>query len=224
MFRQPIRRRHVLSRLGTGLGCLVAPTWLTVPGAFAEQLTATARQSAGPFYPDRLPLDADNDLIIISNSLTAATGIITHLKGRVMSTAGAPVRNALVEIWQVDANGVYLHSASGSAERRDPNFQGYGRFETASSGEYYFRTVRPVPYPGRTPHIHVAITLPGRRPWTTQCYIRGEPRNETDGLFNSIRDPRLRDTLLVDFRPIPDSPLGELEARFDIILGINASS
>src|SRR6266704_5493570 len=137
----------------------------TVPGAFAEELVRTPRQTEGPFYPDHLPLDTDNDLIIINDSITPAVGEITHLSGRILDGRGDPVRNVLVEIWQTDSNGVYLHSGDTHA-KREANFQGFGRFKTGSSGEYYFRTIKPVLYPGRTRHIHFAIKLNGREKWT----------------------------------------------------------
>src|SRR5258708_16466551 len=82
----------------------------TVPGAFAAELVRTPRQTEGPFYPDHLPLDTDNDLIIVNDGVTPAVGEITHLSGRILDGRGEPIRNALVEIWQVDNNGVYLHS------------------------------------------------------------------------------------------------------------------
>ncbi|NVK40404.1 MAG: intradiol ring-cleavage dioxygenase [Oceanospirillaceae bacterium] len=219
MFQHPLLRRQLLRRLGAGAGWLgLQGLWL--PGAFAEQLTATVRQTAGPFYPERLPLDHDNDLLIVDDSLTPADGTPVHLRGRVLDVQGRPQQGALVEIWQVDSRGVYLHRGSAGHDRRDTHFQGYGRFETGSSGEYYFRTLRPVPYPGRTPHIHVAVTLPGQSPFTTQCYIHGEPQNLRDGLFSRIA-PGLRHTVIADFVPLADSPL-EQAARFDIVLGITA--
>src|SRR6266704_2140061 len=98
----------------------------TVPGAFAEELVRTPKQTEGPFYPDHLPLDTDNDLIIVNDSLTPATGEITHLSGRILDGRGDPIRNALVEIWQVDNNGVYLHTKENQS-KRDSNFQGFGR-------------------------------------------------------------------------------------------------
>ena len=193
---------------------------LWVPGAFADELVRTPAQMEGPFYPDRLPLDTDNDLLIVNNSLTPAVGEVTHLTGRVLGANGSPLRNALVEIWQVDGRGIYLHSQSGNnRERRDANFQGFGRFLTAASGEYYFRTVKPVPYPGRTPHIHVKVKVPGRREFTTQLYVRGEQQNERDGIYRSIRDPRQRDAVTVAFEPVRGSRIGELQARFDVVLG-----
>lgn len=198
----------------------VVAAWYTIPGAFAEELTLTPRQTEGPFYPNRLPLDTDNDLIVINDNLTPAVGVITHLTGRVLDLRGNPVRNAVVEIWQVDNNGAYLHDLSANRDRRDGNFQGFGRFLTGSTGEYYFRTIRPVPYPGRAPHIHFAIKLKGQDKFTTQCYIKGHPQNERDGIFNSIRDPKQREAVLVDFRPIENSRIGEVAAQFDIVLGL----
>lgn len=192
---------------------------LWVPGAYADALTATPRQTEGPFYPVDLPLDTDNDLIIVNDALTPALGRITHLSGRVLDLKGEPIRNAIVEIWQADHRGVYLHKGSDGSDRRDANFQGFGRFLTGSDGRYYFRTIKPVPYPGRTPHIHFAVKMKGREKWTTQCYIKGEPRNERDGVLRAIADEEQRASVVVDFQPVPDSKAGELAARFDIVMG-----
>lgn len=190
-----------------------------VPGAFAEALVHTPRQTEGPFYPDHLPLDTDNDLIVINAALTPAVGEITWLSGQILDSQGYPIRNATVEIWQCDANGAYLHSATGNASRRDKNFQGFGRFVTGSTGEYLFRTIKPVAYPGRTPHIHFAIKLKGRDKFTTQCYIKGEPKNDRDGVLNGIRDAKARQSVIVPFAPIPKSRTGELAAKFDVVMG-----
>jgi protocatechuate 3,4-dioxygenase beta subunit len=165
-----------------------------------------------------LPLDKDNDLVRVGEDGRPASGTITHLTGRILDRTGKPIKNALVEIWQVDANGVYLHEGSAGGEDRDRHFQGFGRFETASSGEYRFRTIKPVAYPGRTPHIHVGVTLKGHDRWATQCYIAGEPRNDRDGILNAIRDRKQRQSVVVDFVPVKRSP-GELAARFDIVMG-----
>jgi protocatechuate 3,4-dioxygenase, beta subunit len=197
--------------------------FFTVPGAFAEQLILTPRQTEGPFYPDHLPLDTDNDLIVVNDSLTPASGKITHLSGRVLDSRGDPIRNALVEIWQVDGNGVYLHSGDKHA-KRDPNFQGFGRFMTGSTGEYYFRTIKPVPYPGRTSHIHLALKMKGRDKWTTQCYVKGEAQNEQDGVYRGIKDPKARESVTIDFAPIPASGAGELSAKFDMVMGFTPSA
>ena len=200
---------------GLTLGALAFST----PGAFAEELVRTPRQTQGPFYPDKLPLDTDNDLLIINDSITPAVGEVTHLSGKILDARGEPIRSAAVEIWQVDSHGAYLHSGSVNRNKRDPNFQGFGRFLTGSSGEYYFRTVKPVAYPGRTPHIHFAIKVKGQDKFTTQCYVKGEPKNARDGILNSIRDRKARDAVIVDFAPIKSSRIGELAARFDIVLG-----
>ena len=123
-------RRYFLGSLAASGGAL-----LVAPGALAEQLVLTPRQTEGPFYPTTLPLDTDNDLIVVNAGLTPAVGTITHLTGRVLDSRGAPVRNAQVEIWQADAHGVYLHPRSDRAGHRDGNFQGFGRFLTGSTGE-----------------------------------------------------------------------------------------
>jgi protocatechuate 3,4-dioxygenase beta subunit len=215
-------RRQLLHGSLIGAGALALPSIWWRPGVLAEELELTPPMIEGPFYPDRLPLDTDNDLLVINDSITPAIGTITHLSGRVLSRAGEPVRNALVEIWQVDNEGSYLHSHGANpdnAGRRDGNFQGYGRFLTDREGRYYFRTIRPVPYPGRTPHIHFAISQGTQRVLTTQLMIRGEPANERDGLFRAIRDARLRELVLADFRPVEGSRTGELSAGFDLVIG-----
>lgn len=209
-----LTRRRLLSGLAGSLSL-----WC-VPGLFAEELTRTPKQTEGPFYPDKLPLDTDNDLIVLNDSLTPAVGEITHLSGRILDASGQPIRNAVVEIWQCDSSGAYLHSKSGNADKRDRHFQGFGRFITGRSGNYGFRTIKPVPYPGRTPHIHFAVKVPRQEKFVTQCYIKGHPGNEQDGIFRSLRDAKARDAVLVDFVPIPESRIGELSARFDIVLGV----
>jgi protocatechuate 3,4-dioxygenase, beta subunit len=213
------RRRFIQQ---AAVGVAVSSFW-HVPGAFAEALTLTPRQTEGPFYPDHLPLDTDNDLIIVNDSITPAIGKITHLTGRILDSKGEPIRNAVVEIWQVDGNGVYLHTRDRN-ERRDANFQGFGRFLTGSTGDYYFRTLKPVSYPGRTPHIHFMIKRPGTEEFTTQCYIKGNPQNERDGVYRGIRDAKGRESVTIDFKPNKASKAGELEARFDIVLGLTPSA
>jgi protocatechuate 3,4-dioxygenase beta subunit len=194
----------------------------TVRGAFAEELTRTPAQTEGPFYPNKLPLDTDNDLLVINDAITPAVGEITHLSGKILDARGNPIKNACVEIWQCDAKGVYLHTAdSGPKDRqRDKNFQGFGRFTTASSGEYYFRTIKPVPYPGRCPHIHFKVKRGGKELLTTQCYVKGDPRNERDGIYLDVPKGKARDAVTIDFTKVKDSKIGELAAEFTIILGV----
>lgn len=193
-------------------------TAFATPGLLADALSLTPRQTEGPFYPDKLPLDTDNDLLILNDAITPGVGEVTHLTGRVLTASGAPVRNAVVEIWQVDGKGVYLHTGSFNSEQRDANFQGFGRFLTSGKGEYYFRTVKPVAYPGRTPHIHFAINQGGKRMLTTQCYVKGEPQNARDGIYRSLGDEGAA-LCTVDFKPLEGSPAGELTAEFDIVIG-----
>ena len=213
----PTRRQFMQGAAISAAG-LALPAFWNVRGAFAEALALTPPQTEGPFYPDRLPLDTDNDLLIINDGITPAVGEVTHLTGRILDDNGNPLRNALVEIWQVDGNGVYLHTADQHAER-DKHFQGFGRFLTGSSGEYYFRTVKPVPYPGRTPHIHFKVKRAGQSDFTTQCYVKDHPQNERDGIFRRL-DAQDRRLVLVDFAPMKESKLGELAARFDIVIGV----
>ena len=169
----------------------IGAAFFTTRGLFADELDRTPRMTEGPFYPDRLPLDTDNDLLIINDKITPAVGEITHLTGRVLGPDGSPVRNAVVEIWQCDANQVYLHSGDSGSKlsQQDKNFQGFGRFTTGSTGEYYFRTIKPVPYPGRpAPHIHVKVKRGGRELITTQIFISGHPGNARDGIFFGAGD------------------------------------
>jgi len=207
-------RRRFLRKLA--LGGMAA---YTVPGAFADALSQTPSQAEGPFYPDHLPLDTDNDLLILNDSITQAVGEVTYLSGRILDPRGEPVRGALVEIWQCDSKGVYLHSGSDGADKRDKNFQGFGRFLTGSKGEYLFRTIKPVPYTGRTSHIHFKVKGKGKELLTTQCYIKGHAGNAADGLWKSIGDEKARSLLEVDFSPLDDGTAGALSAKFDIVLG-----
>jgi protocatechuate 3,4-dioxygenase beta subunit len=213
----PVHRRRFLHDLtATGLAAVAAP------GVFAQQLAETAILGEGPFYPDKLPLDTDNDLLILNDAITPAVGEITHLTGRVRSKSGEPVRNAFVEIWQVDHLGSYVHTGGRQPVGYDNNFQGYGRFLSDSRGQYYFRTIKPIAYTlhgiFRTAHIHVAISQNGRRVFTSQMLVNGHPANARDGLSRRLDAAALK-TILVDFKPMPGSKLGELAANFEIVLG-----
>jgi protocatechuate 3,4-dioxygenase, beta subunit len=200
-------------------GVSLSAAFFATPGVFAEELLRkTPWAPKGPLYPDKLPLDTDNDLIIVNDSVTPAVGQITHLSGRILDAKGDPIQGAVVEIWQVDNTATYLKERSSKGVGNfDPNFQGFGRFLTGSSGEYYFRTIKPVPYPGRpAPHIHFMIKTKGREPWTTQLYIKGHPGNQRDDLYRSIGDAMAQEAVTTDFAPIKDSRIGELAARFNI--------
>ena len=211
-----LSRRAVLGTLAS------SAAFFTTRGLFAEQLALTPPRTEGPFYPDKMPLDTDNDLIILGDSLTPAVGEITHLTGRILDAGGSPIRDATIEIWQCDANQVYLHSADSAANdaRRDKNFQGFGRFTTGSTGEYRFRTIKPVPYPGRpAPHIHFKVKKGDRELLTSQLNIAGHPGNKLDGVVNEGLGVFEKELLMTEFKPIDGSKTGELAARFEIILG-----
>ena len=183
----------------------------------------TPPQVEGPFYPNRLPLDTDNDLLIINDSITPSVGQITHLTGTVSDQKGNLLRGAVVEIWQCDANGIYHHPGQGDRSKEDKNFQSFGRFTTNLKGEYYFRTIKPVPYPGRTPHIHFMVYTGGKKRLTTQMYIKDHPMNAGDRvkLMNINEQQRKAlDTLMVEFKPLKKSKLKELTAHFDIVIGV----
>lgn len=209
-------RRQLVKTMGLG------GLFYTVRGAFAQALTLTPEQTLGPYYPDRLPLDQDNDLLLINDSITPAVGEVAWVSGRILSSSGQPVRGATVEIWQADNGGAYIHSAS-PITPRDAGFQGYGKFQTASSGEYLFRTVKPGLYPGRTRHIHMLVTFPGGTKLTTQLYVEGESRNASDGVLNGIRDTAARSSVIVPWTAVEGSRIGELAATFDVIAGYTPS-
>jgi protocatechuate 3,4-dioxygenase beta subunit len=205
-------RRRFLATLGLG------GLYFTQRGAFAQALVETPAQTEGPYYPDRLPLDQDNDLLIIDANITPGIGEIAWISGRVLDSRGQPVRGALVEIWQADNFGSYIHSNGANAGRRDGNFQGYGRFLTGSSGEYLFRTIKPGLYPGRVRHVHYKVTYAGGASLTTQLYIQGETSGN-DGVLNGIANAAQRQSVIVPWTPVPESRTGDLAARFDIVLG-----
>ena len=202
-----------------GIGVVFA----TTPGLFADQLQATPPLTEGPYYPDHLPLDRDNDLIILSDRLTPAVGEITRLSGRILDASGSPVKDAQIEIWQTDAHGVYINSNAPNKDKQDKNFQGYGQFLTGSTGGYTFRTVKPVPYENRCPHIHYRVTKGGRELLTSQIFVNGHAMNRTDGVLGELRNPIQRELVLADFVPAPGSKLGELTVNFDIVIGATPS-
>ena len=204
-----MRRRHLLA----------APPLLALTTGAPGALAPTPRQTAGPFYPVERPLDDDADLVRVAGAAREARGTVTHLHGRVLDLDGRPVADARVEIWQCDAGGRYHHPLD-RGPAPDPGFQGYGHTRSHGDGGYRFRTIRPVPYPGRTPHVHFAVTPPGGETLVTQMYVRGEALNARDGMFARI-PPRLRERVLVTLAPRAGAR-GELEGRFDIVMPLPA--
>lgn len=217
-------RRRFFKQAALGAGGM----FFTVRGAFAQQLAATElvltpQQTEGPYYPTRLPLDTDNDLLVINDSITPAVGEIVQLNGRIRTPAGSPIPNAEVEIWQADNTGAYIHSGSEGYADRDRNFQGYGRFETDSTGQYLFRTIKPALYEGRTRHIHIKVTAPGQPTLTSQLYFEGEPANREDNIWSrmSAEERRAVTTSLV---PLVDSSVGAKAMAIDVVMGAEAAT
>lgn len=208
------RRRFIVASLAAS-GALILPQAL---GPQASTLVTTPAQGAGPFYPVAFPPDVDGDLVVLRGSEARAQGTVIHVTGRVLGPDGRSIPDATVEIWQCDARGRYLHPGDTGRQSRDSAFQGYGRVKSASDGTYRFRTIRPVPYPGRTPHIHFAVQAPRRRELVTQMYVAGEPQNERDGLYRSIRDPRQRAAVTVRLNEANGIEPGALAGSFDIVL------
>jgi protocatechuate 3,4-dioxygenase, beta subunit len=172
---------------------------------------ATPSQTEGPFYPVALPADADADLLK-NGALTYGQGQPAWVEGVVTDLDGKPVRGAQVEIWQCDQAGHYHHP--GDRGKADAAFQGFGRVAVDADGRYRFRTIRPAPYSGRTPHIHVKVKLAGRELLTTQLYVAGDPGNERDFLWRSLRDDA-RAALTVPFAGAADG----VRAVFPIVVG-----
>ncbi len=193
---------------------LAAAAPLTVLGAHAAHARRTPSATEGPFYPTTAMRfdDVDNDLVKIGDAVKRAGGEVILLKGRVLDRKGAPLTGARVEIWQCDAGGRYLHTGDRRRARRDAAFQGFGHFTTGTDGAYWFRTIKPVPYPGRTPHIHVKVRHAGRE-LTTQFYIDGHRQNARDVLFRRM-SPAARRTVAMKFANGDEG----LEALVDILM------
>jgi protocatechuate 3,4-dioxygenase beta subunit len=192
---------------------------LPLRSGIAADLVATPAQTEGPFYPTAFPADMDNDLVQVRGRAAQATGTILHLEGRVLDLNGRPVDGALIEIWQCDAQGLYDHPRQPGRDRRDSAFQGYGRMLVVADGRYSFRALKPVAYPGRTPHIHFKVATASGGLLTSQFYIAGESGNERDGVFRSaIRDPRQRERIEMRLAPAPGLEAGALATTMDIVL------
>ena len=214
---------RLVSRRGFGAlaagGVAVALRPCAAAKAGPAPLTTTPRQTTGPFYPVDWSGDVDGDLVRVMGEAAEALGTVTHLRGRVLDQGGEPIAGAVIEIWQCDGAGRYRHPRD-RQDGRDPGFQGHGRVLAAADGSFAFRTIKPVAYPGRTPHIHVAVVAPGRRePLVTQFYVAGESRNQSDRLFNSLRDPQQRESVLLHLEPAEWIEPRSLIAVRDIVLG-----
>lgn len=203
-------RRALLTSGASVLAALGTPAWIRPSWAQARQLRPTPSQTEGPFYPVALPADRDSDLLL-NGRVRYTQGQAAWVEGTVVDTAGTAVAGAVVEIWQCDQAGHYHHPGDGG--RADPAFQGFGRVTVGSDGRYRFRTLRPAPYSGRTPHIHFKVRLDRKELLTTQLYVAGDPGNERDGLWRRLSEQD-RDALTVPFANDADG----LRARFPIIV------
>jgi protocatechuate 3,4-dioxygenase, beta subunit len=219
LFRRLIGRYHegMIAPLTRRSFMTAACSALAAPPAWAAAV-ATPRQTEGPFYPVDWSGDVDNDLVLVRGEAAKALGRVAHVMGRVLDAQGRPVTDALVEIWQCDANGRYHHPGDVAVfgKARDAGFQGQGRMPVAADGAYRFRTIRPVAYGGRAPHIHFRVRRATREALTTQLYVAGDPLNERDGLY--AREPN-RAALAAPFLPANGIEDGALAATFDIRLG-----
>lgn len=184
--------------------------WTGLRAQPAQPRRYTPSQTEGPFYPVSLPKDSDFDLLR-NGSLDYRRGQPAWVAGNVTDMQGKPVAGAQVEIWQCDEAGRYHHP--GDPGKADPSFQGFGRVAVGSDGRYRFRTIRPVPYGGRTPHIHVKVKLGGRELLTTQLYVEGDSHNERDFLWRRL-DEQARALVTVPFAPGADG----LRALFPIVV------
>lgn len=184
--------------------------WTGLRAQPAAARRPTPAQTEGPFYPVSLPRDSDFDLLR-NGAATYTKGQPAWLEGSVMDLQGKPLAGAQVEIWQCDEAGHYHHPGDGG--KADPAFQGFGRVTVGADGRYRFRTIRPVRYGGRTPHIHVKVKLGPRELLTTQLYVAGDAHNERDFLWRRL-DAEARQALTVPFAPAGDG----LRATFPIVL------
>jgi protocatechuate 3,4-dioxygenase beta subunit len=203
-------RRTLLLRSASLIAATAAPAWLTPAIAQGSALRPTPSQSEGPFYPVSLPTDTDFDLLR-NGAVRYAKGQAAWVEGTVTDTRGVPVAGALVEIWQCDQDGHYHHPGDG--DQADPAFQGFGRVAVGRDGAYRFRTLRPAPYGGRTPHIHVKVKLDGIDLLTTQLYVESDPGNARDFLWRRL-DARAQAAITVPFAPSG----AEVKARFPIVV------
>jgi len=189
---------------------------LPVAGLSSAALAATPSASEGPFYPPTQMRfeDVDSDLVKIAGKVEQAGGEIVTLGGRVLDAGGKPIAGARIEIWQCDVNGRYLHRADQGGTARDAGFQGFGHDISGADGSYLFRTIKPVPYAGRTPHIHVKVLVDDRERLTTQFYLADYPGNARDWLYRRVPETEL-ERITLRFEDRTDTTP---QARLDIVV------
>lgn len=231
-FHVPVDRRHFFKSM------FIASAGFTLPGYLAEALTIAPSVTQGPYYPTpaTMPLDRDNDLIFVNDSLTRAIGKITYLTGRVLTSSGTPIKGALVEIWHADNGGKYVYQKNDAGSTYDANFQGFGQFLTGSTGAYKFRTIKAGLYNGRTRHFHLAVTIPGQLTryctqlfWNETAYVLDSNGNNTatswaqqnsnDMVYTGISDSAQKAAVNLSYATV-DATTGAVAANFDFVVGL----
>ena len=205
-------RRNWMERtlvIGATAGSLLATRAFAQP-APRQQLMLTPAQTEGPFYPEREPKDADFDLLRHGNR-EYTKGQAAWVEGVVLDRVGQPLKGGVLEIWQCDENGHYDHPRDGS--KMDAAFQGFGRVTLDGEGRFRFRTIKPAPYVGRTPHIHAKVKLGRQELLTTQLYVEGDPGNARDGIWRRLNEAA-RASVTTPFVAVPDG----LRARYQIVV------
>jgi protocatechuate 3,4-dioxygenase beta subunit len=228
VFYIPIDRRRFFKSMA------IASAGFTLPGYLAEALTTSPNVTQGPYYPlaANIPLDKDNDLVQLNDSLTAAAGIVTYVSGRVLDSSGNPIRGALIELWHADNGGNYTYSASANRNpSADPGFAGFGQFLTGKSGAYKFRTVKAGLYNGRTRHYHFGVTIPGQLTRSTSQTFWNETaiglngtqwatQNSNDNVYSTITNAEQRASVLLDYTAVPGTTTGEVQTTWDYVSGL----
>ena len=227
-FHIPLERRRFLKALAA------VSAGFTIPGYLAEALTISPEVTQGPYYPlaKNIPLDDDNDLVQLNSNTSIATGIVTYLSGRILTSSGTPIKDALVEIWHADHAGNYIYSANSTRNSAaDSNFQGFGQFFTGSSGQYLFRTVKAGLYNGRTRHFHLGVTIPGQTTrYTTQTFWNETAydesgkvwatQNSNDSVLQGVSDATQKASIILTYAAVPGTTTGEVAATYDIVVGL----
>jgi protocatechuate 3,4-dioxygenase beta subunit len=153
-------------------------------------------------------------------------GQLIAVEGRVVDEDGAPMAGAVIEIWQANSAGKYIHELDRHDAPVDPNFTGQGRLLTDAEGCFQFRTIKPGAYPvtesdwwWRPPHIHFSIFGPSwMNRFVTQVFFPGEPLNETDLLLNGVEDPEARARLIFQAGATSVGVVNMLKYRQDFVL------
>jgi protocatechuate 3,4-dioxygenase, beta subunit len=203
-------RRHLVIAAALLPLHLVSARAQTNQSPVSNRLRATPSQTEGPFYPLREPKDADFDLLR-NGDRQYSKGTQAWVEGRIVDLDGKPLKGGVIAIWQCDESGYYDHPADGS--KMDPNFQGFGRVQLDSAGQFKFRTIKPAAYGGRTPHIHAKVKLGKTDLLTTQLYVQDDPGNPRDGIWRRLNELD-RAAVTQPYRAVADG----LQATYQLVV------